>query len=289
MTTRVFNGDFTVPWAVAPETERPAFPGDEGSIIVRQTFWVERKSFVRLPLDTPHPRRTGVYLVDEPEPRHVGGGILEWDRVWANIPASREEGETYGLTVPGIETLGEFAAKNVTGATSSGGMTTITTSTAHLFVVGDGVIIRYFVVAPDGKQHLRQVFRIAAAGTTGSTLVVQQVIDIGPIYWPGATVFQPPGRQPFTVVVPSVVQFDYFLPGVSTGIKTSKDIPIFQAWEIIGSDGNRTDSLSATSSPTVTEYRQMVASQERLVAEASVVRRWMGNIHERATRYVTAT
>jgi hypothetical protein len=289
MSNRIFNCDFTVPAKVSPLIDHAAFPGDQQSLILRQSFWIEQKSFARTPLDTPHPDRPGFYLVEETEPRHIGGGILEWERVWANIPASREVGESYAFTVPGIETLGEFAALGVSSATSGGGVTTITTALAHGFAPDDGVIIRYFVTDQAGRQHLRQLFRLALVGTTGSTLKVEQVIDIGSIYWAGATVFPPPGRQPFTVVVPSVIQFDYFLPGVSTGISSPKDIPIFQAFEIIGSDGNRTESLSDTSSPTVGEYREMVANQDQIVAEASMSRRWMGNIHERATRYVTAT
>jgi hypothetical protein len=88
--------------------------------------------------------------------------------------------------------------------------------------------------------------------------------------------------------VGSVVQLDYYLPGVSTGITHPQDIPIIEPLSIIDDTGRETTSFTADTSPTLTEWRTKVANEEQVCAVRSIVRRWMGNIYERATRYVRA-
>ena len=97
-----------------------------------------------------------------------------------------------------------------------------------------------------------------------------------------------PGRDPLTQVVASFIQMDYFRPGVSNGIASDADIPILIPTIITGGDGKQTNTYGDDSFPTLPTYQALVTAKTRIVAEASTVKLWMGNIFERATRYVVA-
>ena len=97
-----------------------------------------------------------------------------------------------------------------------------------------------------------------------------------------------PGRAPEALEVGSALQLDYFLPGVSAGIKTIFDIPIVSALEIYDGTGTKTNSFTSSTSPTVSWWRLQISYRAKVCVVRSVLRRWKGNIIERATRYCIA-
>ena len=95
----------------------------------------------------------------------------------------------------------------------------------------------------------------------------------------GGTSFRPR----FTEVVDAVIQYDYYLPGVSSGVATISDIPrvgrqryfrTVQSWRDI-------NFLWFDTTPTRDAYLDMVAAGTEIVAEDSTRETWMGNIVER--------
>lgn len=120
-------------------------------------------------------------------------------------------------------------------------------------------------------------------------------------------------REPFTVTVNSRLAYKYFAVGITRGITTPKDIPVYERFQVYqpvysgASDirGLVTEYLGATTNPTASTYyfnsqaRTITATPNafspneisvkgtyELVAEDSNLKRWMGNIYERVTRYV---
>jgi hypothetical protein len=102
-TRRVFcDGDYTVASpSDAIETYNP-FEFQPFTQVFSQKFQQDRDYFRPLPLGlspiqsgmTPpvqfkgDPRNgTGPFLVKETPRRHIGGGIVEWTRIWAHVPA----------------------------------------------------------------------------------------------------------------------------------------------------------------------------------------------------------
>ena len=94
------------------------------------------------------------------------------------------------------------------------------------------------------------------------------------------------GRDPYTKVVMSKLARAYYLPGVSVGITTVDDITVLTPTQIVDQYGRNTEFLSTLTTPTTSTYEATEGTW--VVAEPSVVRRWMGNIYERTTRYVLA-
>ncbi len=102
------------------------------------------------------------------------------------------------------------------------------------------------------------------------------------------------GRDRFTKTVMSRLAYAYYIPGVDGGITTAADIPLIDAqryvWDSTENDSDwLADSPPFTDAtdPTRTTYEGWIGSTE-IVAEESVVRRWMGGIYERVTRYIVA-
>jgi hypothetical protein len=284
------DGDFTTAAATGPRVRSYPISGDTESFVITQPFSQLLEFWNPLSLDTPDELYRDAYLVEESAPSHIGGTVGAWTRTFARIPLSYHELEPFVYTVPGVTDNPTVLVRNVYGFSSSAGVTTITFLSAHNFTVGDPVLIDYWV--KDNKENLffnREVFRLVATIPNTTTITVELISEPNPIVVMNSVRPAQAGRKPFQRVVQSWLQTDFFLPGISVGITSANDIPLFEAWKIIDNTGNISDTLSATSQPTLTEYRTMVNTKQKIVAEPSQLKRWKGNIWQRTTRYVVAS
>jgi len=218
----------------------------------------------------------------------LGGGVVKWTRTYSKIPQSRRVFESFAWFVPGIGEQVTHPQVNINSAVNGSGTTTLALSDDPGADVGDVVQIVYRVTDQSGVFNLRTTSRTALAGTSGSSVVVALIQEPS-----GTITFQTlrkiePGRNPFSHQVSSSLQIDYFLPGVSSGIASPFEIPIFEPIEILDGDGRVTQSFTASTSPTTAEWRTRVSNGDQVVAERSIIRQFMGNIYERTTRYVRA-
>jgi hypothetical protein len=102
------------------------------------------------------------------------------------------------------------------------------------------------------------------------------------------------GRDSKTKNVPVRIQSDSFLIGPDQTYTTFAAIPVNHAQRFYyGSNPNLDVTLLAdsppfteASTPSRSDYEDMIDDEEEIVAEDSVVDRWMGNIYIRETRYV---
>lgn len=264
------------------------FPDLTDELVFTQQYIQDASSFVPLALDTPHTDIHDAYLVEE-GPREDVGGFYKWSRTYAKIPPSRTAFESYSWTVPGIESGAIYAAQSISSAASAAGVTTITASSSPSISEDDQCNIRYtFTDAVTGTQYGRSVNRIALAGTSGTTIVVSLISEPGgTIAWQSIKKVEP-GRAAEALEVGSIVQLDYYLPGVTLGVASPFDIPIVEALEIYDGDGIKTDTFTPSTTPALSDWRAQIAAKDRVCVVRSVVRRWMGNIYERATRYCVA-
>jgi hypothetical protein len=75
---------------------------------------------------------------------------------------------------------------------------------------------------------------------------------------------------------------------VSAGITKPSDFQIFRPPLVLDNTGKETQIYGTDTTPTRAQYLAQVANADLIVAEASIIRVWKGNILERLTRYVTA-
>lgn len=282
------NSGATTATVRGPRSWQRPFPDLTAELTFVEPYIQTVDDFTPLALDTPHPDIHDAYLVEESERENIGG-FYKWERTYARIPPSREVFEGYSWIVPGIGTGAIYSAQSISSVSHAASVTTIVAASSPGISVGDQCNVAYtFTDAATGTQYGRTVLRTALSGTSGTTVKVDLISEPG-----GTLTFLTvkkvePGRAAEALEVGSVIQVDYFLPGVSTGINTAFDIPIIEALEIYDSDGVKTDSFTATTSPTLATWRSYVAAKTRVCVVRSVIRRWLGNIYERSTRYCVA-
>jgi hypothetical protein len=284
---RILDGTFSLESNDGPLVFEQPFEGDVTSLIARQRVWRDSTFYVKRLLNAAHPTWTTFYLVEETNPVHIGGGIFQYDRIWANIPASRTESETYPALLPGISQQSSGSPVNI-ASVSTFGTFRIGTVSPHGFIQHDPVSVLYAVFdATVGLNVNKQVERTVLAVPSSTTMDVAAITEPSTITWQSVWP-RSAGRGPITRVVNSWVQFDYFLPGVSAGIAKVDDIAIFNKPLILGEDGNETDTYGTDTKPTAAQYRAQIAAKALVVAEPSSTRRWRGNIYERSTRFILA-
>lgn len=166
-------------------------------------------------------------------------------------------------------------------------MTTITTATDHGLQIGDNVVIRYNIKFNEGSaETTREVLRKVLSSSSHTTFTVDKIRE-KVTYW--HSINEVGGRKPATEVVSSKLEIDYFNCGPIGGqYQTPESIEILEADSIVNNLNEETDTYSPTTSPTLEEYLAKIAAKQWIVAESSIIRRWMGQIYERSTRLVRA-
>lgn len=292
---RFYSGDFTTPVAVTPRRWEWPFPGDNDTVIYKQDFVVRFDRYARTPWDSPSPSRPDMYLTEETPLQVIGAGIGRFTRTYSMVPQPRfagtgsDEVQPFVATAPGIGYTDPLTyAYYIDSATHTATTTVLTiTGGTHAFVENDWVGVSYWVRDPvTGLSFPRQAARLVQSVTTG-TVTVERIRDGYPFYSWHQIYKNLANREPFQVVVPSWLARDYFLPGVTPGISTPADIPILQPTPIIDqSTGNRTDTITDQTNPSLDDYFESLSTGSLQIAEPSELQRWHGNIWERRTRYI---
>ena len=281
------DGNYTVALAVSPLIGAPAFDGVNALLTAKQDFVQYRANYAALALNTPHPDDGTWLLVREDNFQDLGGGVQQWSRSYARIPEERVEGRAVAWQLPGLGLGGLNAAHAVTGIAGLGSditaIVTVTTADAHGLAAGDDLI--EFFGAPSSKYHQQQfaLVKVLTAPTANTLTVYQGLLSGLPLtsvqkYTPGAF----DGRLPESKKVAGKAVFDYYL------VSSPEAIAILDPPVIHDINGLVTDSYSIGSTPNQAAYAAQITAGEWIVAEASVVRRWQGNIWERETVYVRA-
>lgn len=101
------DGDFTTASAVSPLKPSSATPDGKYNVIA-QDFVQTMTSFAALAIGTAHPTQANYYLVEETAPQPIGCGVGRWTRVYAKVPETHSEYQSYGFNWIGF--AGVFGA-----------------------------------------------------------------------------------------------------------------------------------------------------------------------------------
>lgn len=279
-----------------PVWENP-IPALNEKTVFRQTFVQTAASYAPLALDTVYPAAGsyGVpssptyYLVAEDNQTDLGGGMMQWDRVYARVPSSWSEGEEFAYTFPAfIASATAGTDRTITNIQDSGSNYLV--SSGLSFTTGDQVHISVSYVRDSLTYFVGQYVRIIG-GTSGTNALV-------PGIFPGTGAFssvagvitqEAPSRTTGnTETVTSQIVHDYALTS-TTALDTN--LPIIDAFTPVDATGAviiPPSRLNTATKPTSDAYASMINRNVQIVAQASVRRRWLGNIYERQTRYVPA-
>lgn len=299
------DGDLREASLVAKPRKTFPLPADNSVYVWEEEYMVFIDFYEPLQPAEPHPTIAGLFFLKDSPINDVGNGVGRFTRQYLKIPGFNSDGlspgyvyseyESFSFRVPGITTTQElFLVNNVGSYSVSGGNHVITSTLAHdIDGAGKAVLIYYAVRDPiNNFTYYRYQTKVSLTGTAGSTLVVSEIKDINvvqPLQFQRAM----SNQEPYNKTVMSRIDRDYWLVGYN-GINTVDDIPIINEFSIVElSSGNRTEYLSEGvpgSNPSLSDYQGWVEAKQWIVAEPSIVRRFMeSDIMERSTRYVRAT
>lgn len=108
------DGTYTAAYAVEKVRGSSPIPGVATEYVWTQRFWIYQANFAALALNTAHADDSNFKLVAESERSPLGGGVVEWTRTYAKVPAQHLEAEVAAYNFIGY--WGTFGV-NATAAT----------------------------------------------------------------------------------------------------------------------------------------------------------------------------
>ena len=290
----VYDGDFDSAQRVSQFITEAPFSGDRAAYLGQADYVQKSEEFKPIALGSSYEGNSLYRLVEETPLNSIVGGLVRWTRKFAKQPTSRIEWESYAWRRPGFtgDTINAtFTLASQPTSNSAGNLlftvVPLNSKVGHGLVAGDSVVITYLATIPAIGETTRYVTRKVISISGQSSFIVGPIVDRVKSY----TSIQPGGisRPVETLVVSSRLEIEYHhIVGIGDSFKSPNEIPIANPDQIISADNAITDSYGSTTTPSVTTYLSSVADGTWIVAEATIIRRWLGNYYEVSTRKVRA-
>ena len=290
------SGDFTTPragtesWIEYPFIEQ----GDSSTKVYHLVCVVNEVNYTPIALDIPMITATladvielpfvdtSAYFVGDYNKTKIEGGLVRFDRQFANIPASRSSilTGTSAYTFPGVEADKDDTIERTASGFSATSTTTTLTCT-NTVSVGDTVLCSLSTTDGSSTITVSRSSRTALAGTNSSQVVVDKLNTLTTFVSGSVEEFNVQPRGSTTLATGTFTDFTYYLPGVTSGITVSTDVPLSETFRI------QAPLLSPGTVPSATEYDAKVTNGDLLLIESSITR-YAGNIIQRANVKVKA-
>jgi len=290
------SGDFTTPragtesWIEYPFIEQ----GDSSTKVYHLVCVVNEVNYTPIALDIPMITATladvielpfvdtSAYFVGDYNKTKIEGGLVRFDRQFANIPASRSSilTGTSAYTFPGVEADKDDTIERTASGFSATSTTTTLTCT-NTVTVGDTVLCSLSTTDGSSTITVSRSSRTALAGTNSSQVVVDKLNTLTTFVSGSVEEFNVQPRGSTTLATGTFTDFTYYLPGVTSGITVSTDVPLSETFRI------QAPLLSPGTVPSATEYDAKVTNGDLLLIESSITR-YAGNIIQRANVKVKA-
>lgn len=228
------------------------------------------------------------YFVRQGALRDVDGGQVRYERLFATVPSQWSDTESFAFEFPAFPPGTPGTSFNATSISNAGSGTVFIGTNATGISVGDNVYaqVKYFRA---GFWYQQSFFGKATAASSGASVTIPGTMlgIVGTASSVSGVVAETAvGRtNAETLTVGSRVVNDYAL---STVANLDTDLPVVQQFRPVDNTGAITSSLSATTIPTSSAYAALAVDGTEIVAQASVRRRYLGNIYVRSTRLVKA-
>lgn len=234
-------------------------PATTARYVFRQKFQQFLNNKTALALNTAHPDYATYYLVSESTETSIGGGVVEWERTYAQVPESYNEWETFAYNFIGyIGTYGGILQTSALIPTGRNRQTVAVQSRIQndFFLTGQ----EPYSTPGDIPAINAQKYRLIPTAVSNIWWMDTDWICTNPPYNFSTT----PSRATYEGYIVNANQF-----GWASGNVVYK-------W---GIDGSRNPVVDTTGSG---------ANPGQICAEDSRLDRWMGNIYLRRTRFVLA-
>jgi len=292
--------------------------GDSTTKVYRHIMQVKLSSYAPLSFDdemtaadkkptrSPFSDDALAFWVGDSIPTQIGGDLVEFERTFANVPASLIEGASiYSFSYPGLDSTVSSTIATSNGNESVGfdsgtkeAIMTFNVASPGAFSIGQKLHVNndaqvnglFQINVPTFGWNNYEINNAFVTNISGSTITCREDISayaaLGFRSQPTITTFTLvgaiAGRDPFVSNATSRSIISYVK---ETNIEAISIAPKFQA---VDSSGSPTDILTTTTSPTKSEYLDTVTSGAFIAAESTQIERWMGNIWAKRIRSIQA-
>lgn len=270
------------------ELDYPLFEGEPAHFTVRRTYEGPAATYAAATLDTADAEFSTAFFVKQSPLQDIGGGCVRYERLFATVPASWSEPESFAYTFPAYIAGTPGTSYSITSLVVSGANLVFTTSATGISA-GDPVSAVFAYTR--GTAPYRQTLHGKAVAATGGSSVTLAGALLGSSGGAlsaisGTLARTAVGRvQPQSNVVGSRLVNAYALATIET-LNTA--LPLIDQFFPTDTLGYATDSLGSGTIPTSAAYGTSVINGDEIVAECSR-RRYLGNIFVRMTRLVPAS
>lgn len=327
---------FTTPTCVSAWVEYPfASMGDPATKVYHHIIQVERLSYAPLDYDdvmtlagdkparSPFADDAGAYWVEDSTPSDIGGTLVEFERLFANIPDDRvDPNGLYPFQFPGTGATTTVSVGNSTGNYSE----TVSSAQGEVFTAdivfdmsstdaakveaGDWVRLEnngdtFTFDADDGSGAFSLSFLSNAftdyecrvKSVISSTITVEfTVLDKITGAAPTASGNPNTTRVDYTLRHESLAARDPLQESSASVIAISYEkisdplniADLETIFKVSTTGGATTDTLSSSTNPSSVDYTKKVGRWDYVNAENQSFERWRGNIYERRTIKVVA-
>lgn len=277
----------------ANRIERPsALPPEAGYVLYHRRYMVDKRTYGTHPgvLTTPPPLGTVADPVDPNAWNLVEVQDAEYDnllfftRTYGTIPQPWFSTSSSNVALPAFsdpETLA--AAKTISAVTvNNAGDRQTLTSTAHGYSAGDILFLNLAFIGRVRGKNNDQYYHFTGNYPVLSVTTDAFDLNLGPIQGWKVTTPSPATAQKLTgyplrtIVnrfVPTRVQHDYFLPGITRGIRSDADIPLLPPFTInrgTEADDFAANTLTALTIPTAAQYWSNIQTRTRLTLDCTL-------------------
>lgn len=265
-----------------------------GTVLTRY-FEGQRSSYSAPTLDSVDSEFSNMYCVGVKDLDHRDAELMRYEVDYATIPATRDDFDAVSTRFPGLSaaTVGN-SAKTVEGFLPSEDRLTATIVVpAHGYTTNRVLGYHIVLATPAGQFSIDGFCLVLGATVNNATVNIPTPVGVGAdaAFFAGSVRSYDvafPARGALTDTVPTRTRYDYFLPGVSSGISKPSDIALPSSFKVFNSAGVETETLSTTTMPTQAQYEAMIVGGQEILVQVARMR-WRGNIYERGLRFARAT
>lgn len=227
------------------------------------------------------------YLVRQSALSDASAGSVRYERTFATIPPQWFDPQPYSFIFPGLLAGAAGTADTITSI-AAGGANEIVLSTALAGVAVNDTITAQVQYTRAGVVYNQSFYGKVLAASAGVSVTVRGNL-LGAVGAPssvsGSIREVVIGRTvPRSFTVDGRIQHDYAL---SSDTSLATDLPLFAEFQPTDNTGTETDALTATTSPTSTEYATLMTTGGEIVAECTR-ERYLGSIYVRKTTLIPA-
>lgn len=300
-TPRVINSQITYPFS------------NEDDVVTKQYDYmcaVRKSEYVPIALDVTMTTAAIADVIELPyvdaAAYHVGDydhvvsddDLMTFRRSFSQIPATRDSVVTApmsytfpGVTSGNLNNATQSAVSSVSYSSTTGQLTINCASNIVGLTAGDTIFLELTTTQTIGTEEVTfnySKYRVASVFNNAAQVKVLHPAITGTLKKGKVYVLTEQGEAMHATVAGTITKFEYFLPGVTTGITTPSNVlpsPIFSPFSTF--TGETVIALSDTTVPTATSYKASVAANEQLTIDSRITK-YIGNIIQKADKKVIA-